>query len=258
MKLIFLGSGTSTGVPVIGCDCAVCTSNEPRNHRTRPSVLVEAPGGTILIDTTPDMRQQLLRERVRRIDALLFTHYHADHLFGLDDVRVLHHSLGKPLPAYAERATMAVLRRTFSYAFDKWSLRIPGGGIPKLDLREIDARRPFELLGQRCTPIRLLHGRFRALGFRFGNTAYCTDVNQIPRRSMRLLEGLDLLVLDALRDRPHPTHFSLSESLAIIAELRPRRCYLTHIAHELDHTATNARLPAGVELAYDGLRLDCE
>ena len=258
MKLIFLGSGTSTGVPVIGCGCAVCTSSDPRNQRTRPSVMVEVPGGTILIDTTPDLRQQLLREQVRRVDALVFTHFHADHIFGLDDVRVLHHAIGRPLPVYAERATQNVLRRTFSYAFDKWSERIPGGGVPKLDLQEIDARRPFEVLGERCTPIRLLHGRFRVLGFRFGNTAYCTDVNRIPRRSMRLLQGLDVLVLDALRDRPHPTHFSLVESLEVIAELRPRRCFLTHIAHELDHAATSARLPAGVELAYDGLRIECE
>jgi len=258
MKLIFLGSGTSSGVPVIGCHCAVCTSSDPRNQRTRPSVLVETRGGNVLIDTTPDMRGQLLRERIERVDAILFTHYHADHIFGLDDVRVLYHRLGGPMPVYAERATEAVLRRTFGYAFDKWSERIPGGGIPKLDLRTIDARRPFPVLGETCVPIRLLHGRFRVLGFRFGGMAYCTDVNFIPRRSMRLLEGLDVLVLDALRDRPHPTHFSVDESLAIVAELRPRRCFLTHIAHELDHAETSARLPAGVELAYDGLQVECK
>jgi phosphoribosyl 1,2-cyclic phosphate phosphodiesterase len=200
---------------------------------------------------------QLLRERISRVDALLLTHYHADHIFGLDDVRVLNLTLGGPLPVYAERSTQAVIKRTFSYAFDHRLSKIPTGGIPQLELITIDARRPFTVLGETCQPIRLLHGRFRVLGFRFGRFAYCTDVNRIPLRSMRLLEELDVLVLDALRDRPHPTHFSLSESLAIVAQLRPRRCLLTHIAHDLDHTETNARLPAGVELAYDGLRLEC-
>lgn len=257
MNLIFLGSGTSSGVPVIGCHCAVCTSSDPRNQRTRPSVIVEVPGGKILIDTTPELRMQLLREGVERVDAILFTHYHADHIFGLDDVRVLHHTLGGPMPVFAERSTLAVLKTTFGYAFDRWSHKIPGGGVPKLDLHAIDARRPFDVLASRCEPIRLLHGRFRVLGYRFGNLAYCTDVNRIPERSMRQLEGLDVLVLDALRDRPHPTHFSVAESLEVVRRLRPRRCYLTHIAHELDHAATNSWLPAGVELAYDGLRVEC-
>jgi phosphoribosyl 1,2-cyclic phosphate phosphodiesterase len=256
MKLIFLGSGTSSGVPVVGCRCAVCTSPDPRNKRTRPSVLLKTDRGNILIDASPELRLQLLRERVDRVDALLFTHYHADHIFGLDDVRVFHHVLQRALPVYAERAVQDVLRRSFGYVFDKWAARVPGGGIPKLELRTIDARRPFEVLGVPCAPIRLLHGRFRVLGFRFGNLAYCTDVNRIPRRSMRALEGLDVLILDALRDRPHPTHFSVSESLEVVAQLRPRRCLLTHIAHELDHAATNAALPAGVELAYDGLTID--
>jgi len=242
---------------VIGCRCAVCTSSDPRNQRTRPSVVVEVAGGKLLIDTTPELRVQLLRERIERVDAILFTHYHADHIFGLDDVRVLHHVIGGPMPLYADRATLAVLRRTFSYAFDRWSDRIPGGGIPKLDLRMIDSRRAFEVLGERVTPVRLLHGRFRVLGFRIGNLAYCTDVNRIPERGMRQLEGLDVLVLDALRDRPHPTHFSVAESLEVVRRLRPRRCFLTHIAHELDHASTNSRLPPGVELAYDGLRVEC-
>jgi phosphoribosyl 1,2-cyclic phosphate phosphodiesterase len=201
---------------------------------------------------------QLLRERIRRVDALLVTHYHADHIFGLDDVRVLNLAIGGPLPVYAEQSTQRVLKRTFSYVFDPRSSKIPSGGIPRLELRTVNARRPFTVLGERCQPMRLLHGRFRVLGFRFGNLAYCTDVNQIPIRSMRLLQQLDVLVLDALRDRPHPTHFSLAESLDVVAQLRPKRCYLTHIAHELDHVATNARLPRGVELAYDGLRVECD
>lgn len=257
MRMIFLGTGTSTGVPVIGCHCAVCRSSDPRNQRTRPSVLIQSPDGNILIDTTPDMRTQLLREGVDRVDAVLYTHYHADHIFGMDDVRVFYFAIRRPLPVYAERPVQAVLRRAFSYAFEEQSERIAGGAIPRLSLRTIDARRPFEVLGLRCVPIRLLHGRFRVLGFRFGNLAYCTDVNRIPKRSMKLLQGLDVLVLDALRDRTHATHFSLAESLAIVARLQPRRTYFTHMTHDVEHAATNARLPAGVELAYDGLRVEC-
>jgi phosphoribosyl 1,2-cyclic phosphate phosphodiesterase len=216
------------------------------------------PAGNILIDTTPDLRSQLLRERVNRVDAVLFTHYHADHIFGLDDLRLFPKSLDHALPVYAEAPVLHVLRRTFRYAFDERAKKIPAGGIPRLDLRRIDARHAFEVLGQPCTPIRLLHGPFRVLGFRFGNLAYCTDVNRIPRRSMRLLQGLDVLVLDALRERPHPTHFSVDESLAAVAQLGPRRTFFTHMAHELDHASTNARLPAGVELAYDGLNVQCD
>jgi phosphoribosyl 1,2-cyclic phosphate phosphodiesterase len=257
MTLIFLGTGTSTGVPVIGCHCAVCRSADPRNQRTRPSVLIRTPAGTILIDTTPDMRTQLLREGVDRVDAVLYTHYHADHIFGMDDVRVFYFAIQRPLPVYAERPVQAVLRRAFSYAFDDRAERIAGGAIPRLSLRTIDAHRPFDVLGTRCVPIRLVHGRFRVLGFRFGNVAYCTDVNWIPTRSMKLLQGLDVLVLDALRDRPHATHFSLAESVEIVRRLQPRRTYFTHMTHDLDHAATNARLPTGVELAYDGLRVEC-
>jgi phosphoribosyl 1,2-cyclic phosphate phosphodiesterase len=256
MTLVFLGSGTSSGVPVVGCHCEVCTSTDPRNARTRPSVLLATANGNILIDSTPELRLQLLRERVETVNALLITHYHADHIFGLDDIRVLNLGLRGPMPVYADRATLRVVKRTFSYAFDRRLDKIPTGGIPRLELHTVDPKRPFTVLGMQCQPIRLLHGRFRVLGFRFGNMAYCTDVNRIPERSMRLLEGLDLLVLDALRDRPHPTHFSLAESLGVVARLRPRRCYFTHIAHELEHAATNARLPTGVELAYDGLRVE--
>ena len=205
---------------------------------------MQTPRGNIVIDTTPDLRTQLLREKVDRVDALLFTHYHADHVFGLDDVRVLNHRLHGPMPVYAERSVRRVLRNAFAYAFDPRVHKLPSGGIPKLDLRLIDSRREFEVLGEPCVPIRLWHGQFRVLGFRFGDLAYCTDVNRIPERSMRKLLGLDVLILDALRDRPHPTHFSLAESLEAIDRLRPRRCFLTHIAHELDHAETQARLPA--------------
>jgi phosphoribosyl 1,2-cyclic phosphate phosphodiesterase len=258
MQLVFLGTGTSTGVPMVGCGCAVCKSPDPRNQRTRSSVLMQLPGGNVLVDTTPEMRMQLLREGIGRVDAVLLTHYHADHIFGLDDVRVFPKQLGHAVPVWCERPVQAVLRRAFAYAFDERLEHIPAGGIPKLELRTIDARSPFEVLGTACTPIRLLHGPFRVLGFRFGRTAYCTDVSRIPARSMEQMKDLDVLVLDALRDRPHPTHFSLDESLEVVRALRPRRCFFTHIAHDLDHRATSGRLPAGVALAYDGLRVDCE
>lgn len=257
MILTFLGTGTSTGVPQLGCNCPVCKSPHRYNNRTRASALLELPGGKILIDTPPDLRAQLLREGVERIDAVLLTHYHADHIFGLDDLRVFPKLLGYALPVYCERSVLAVLQRAYPYVFDPRSSDIPAGAIPKLDLRIIGARRPFEVLGQQGVPIRLLHGRFRVLGFRFGNLAYLTDVSRIPRGSMQLLTGLEVLVLDALRDRPHPTHLSLEESLAVVEQLRPRRTYFTHISHELDHLTTNARLPPEVELAYDGLRVEC-
>jgi phosphoribosyl 1,2-cyclic phosphate phosphodiesterase len=252
--MILLGTGTSHGVPMIGCDCAVCTSNDPHNQRTRCGVVVEAPEGNLLIDTPPELRIQLLREGIGRIHALVFTHGHADHLFGLDDVRLFPHYLGHPLPVYCEAAVEQQIRRSFAYAFDPVTKEYPAGGVPQLEFRTIGAE-AFQVLGQTVVPVPLEHGRFRVLGFRFANVAYCTDVNRIPPASVPLLQGLDVLVLDALREKPHPTHFSLSESLEVVEQLRPRHAYFTHISHNLDHAATNARLPDGVELAYDGLRI---
>jgi phosphoribosyl 1,2-cyclic phosphate phosphodiesterase len=256
MKLIFLGTGTSMGVPLIGCRCSTCRSADPRNKRMRASVLVQAPGGNILIDTTPEMRMQLLRAGVERIDAVLYTHAHADHIFGLDDLRIFPRRLGHAVPTYGERAVFRAIRQSFSYAFNSRADRMPPGSIPQLDLHVVRPGRSFDVLGVECMPIRLLHGPYRVLGFRFGPLAYCTDVSAIPERSMRLLSGLEVLVLDALRREPHPTHFSLSESLAVIRQLRPKRAYLTHMSHRLEHRITCSRLPAGVTLAYDGLEID--
>ena len=255
-RLIFLGTGTSSGIPVIGCECPVCRSDDPRNRRYRPSVLVRLPGGDLLIDTSPEMRLQLLRERIGLVHAILYTHHHADHLFGLDDARLFPKALDGPVPIYCEDETEETIRKVFDYAFSASAARIPRGGVPQLRFERIEPGRTFEVLGQPILPIRLEHGRFRVLGFRIGDLAYCTDVARIPEESMAMLEGLDTLVLDALRYAPHPTHFTVDEALAVVARLRPRRTWFTHIAHDLDHVAASSRLPEGVSLAYDGLSLE--
>ena len=253
-QFILLGTGTSVVVPSIGCPCEVCTSTDPRDKRTRCAALLGLPHGNLLIDTPPDLRQQLLREHVGIVHSVLFTHEHADHIFGLDDLRLFPFYLGHPVPLYCEATVEARIRQSFDYAFaDREPTHT--GAAPQLDFQRINTD-PFDLLGARVTPIRLTHGpRFDVLGFRIGNVAYCTDTNGIPPASMALLEGLDVLVLDALRHRPHVTHFSLSEAIAIAQILKPKRTIFTHIAHELGHEATNLALPAGMELGYDGLRL---
>jgi phosphoribosyl 1,2-cyclic phosphate phosphodiesterase len=253
-ELILLGTGTSHGVPMIGCDCPTCTSPDPRNQRTRSGALLRTARGNLLIDTPPELRLQLLREGVARLHAVLFTHSHADHLFGLDDLRIFPHYLGHSLPIFCEEAVERQIRASFGYAFEPITLQYPAGAVPQLEFRRIGTE-PFDVLGQHVIPLRLEHGRFRVLGFRFDNVAYCTDVKEIPRESLDRLEGLDVLVLDALRERPHPTHLSLAESLEIVKQLRPKKTYFTHISHNLEHAATNARLPEGVELAYDGLAI---
>ncbi len=255
-RITFLGSGTSTGVPVLGCDCAVCQSDDPRNARMRPSVLFDFPDGRLLIDTTPELRLQLLRERVGFVHAIAFTHAHADHLFGLDDARLFPKSIGGPVPIYCEPFVEETIRRIFSYAFADRATKIPSGGVPQVVFSPIEPGRTFVVLGQTILPIRLLHGRFQVLGFRVGNLAYCTDVKEIPVESWPLLEGLDVLILDALRVEPHPTHLSLDEALGVVNRLGPRRTYLTHLSHGFDHGPTEARLPTGVHLAYDGLSID--
>lgn len=255
-SLIFLGTGTSSGVPTLGCDCAVCNSADPRDNRTRASVLMRFPAGNLLIDTTPEMRIQLLREKIRFVHAIAFTHHHADHLFGLDDARIFPKAIGGPVPVFCEETTEECIRRAYAYAFTERSMSWPAGFVPKIDFIRIAPGVEFNALQQHVLPIRLEHGRFKVLGFRVGNLAYCTDVNKIPDESMALLEGLDTLILDALRPDPHPTHFSLAEALEVVDRVRPGRTYLTHISHSLGHEATEAGLPAGVRLAFDGLTLD--
>jgi phosphoribosyl 1,2-cyclic phosphate phosphodiesterase len=254
-RLTFLGSGTSHGVPMIGCDCAVCRSDDPRDRRFRPSVYLEVEDGpAILVDTSTDLRQQALTFGVRRVDAILMTHSHADHVMGMDEVRRFNVLKGGPIPVFASAATARELKRTFQYVFEPPAEK--GGGIPQIELREIDG--PFKVDNVRVEPIPLLHGRLPILGFRFGSVAYLTDASAIPAAAWALLEGLDVLILDALRHRPHPTHFSVSEAVAVTERLQPSRAFLTHICHDLGHEVTNRSLPAGIELAYDGLRLAVE
>ena len=251
--LIVLGSGTSVGVPALGCGCPVCTSDDPRNSRLRSSVILGLPQGNLLIDTTPDLRTQLLREKIGIVHAVAYTHYHADHLFGLDDVRLFPLYLGHPLPLYCDDEVEARIRNSFDYAFTGLE-PTHIGATPQLTFSRIGTA-PFEVLGARVTPIPLVHGRFRVLGFRVGNVAYCTDTNGIPETSWPLLSGLDTLILDALRNRPHPTHFSLEEAIEAARRIGARQTYFTHMAHELDHAQTEAALPPGMTLAYDGLRI---
>ena len=257
LKVTVLGSGTSTGVPAIGCDCAVCRSTDPHDHRTRPSILIEVNGSSILVDTSTDLRLQALANDVRRVDAILFTHNHADHVFGLDDVRRYNQMQRSSIGCYADGDTVASLRRMFSYAFDPPTQL--GGGLPQLTLFRLAG--PFCLGGVEIVPVPLLHGRLPVLGFRIGSFAYLTDCNRIPDASWPLLTengGVRTIILDALRHRPHSTHFSVSEAIDVVARLGAERAYFTHICHELPHAETCAQLPRGVELAYDGLIVDIQ
>jgi phosphoribosyl 1,2-cyclic phosphate phosphodiesterase len=250
---IFLGTGTSVGVPMIGCHCPVCTSTDPRNHRYRCSVLITTPRGNILIDTTPELRLQLLREQIGIVHAVLYTHYHADHVFGLDDLRPIPKYLNGPVPLYCTAETERKIRQSFAYAFQMDSLVAAASYLPNLTVERI-TEAPFTVLGEKVTPIPLIHAQFEVFGFRIDRVAYCTDVNQIPRESWPLLEDLDVLVLDALRLKPHIAHFSLAEALEVIDRVAPRQAYLTHMAHDIDHEAVSRQLPPNVALAYDGLR----
>jgi phosphoribosyl 1,2-cyclic phosphate phosphodiesterase len=262
MRITVLGSGTSHGVPAIGCGCAVCASSDPRDQRTRPSIWIEIDGDppspfagavrSILVDTSTDLRTQALACCVNRVDAILFTHSHADHVFGLDDVRRYNQMQKTSIPCYADEETLTNLRRMFAYIFNP--PKQTGGGIPQLSLFHLAG--PFSLGGVEIVPVPLFHGRLPVLGFRLGTFAYLTDCNRIPDESWPLLDGIRTIILDALRHRPHSTHFSVSEAVAVVARLGAERAYLTHICHDLGHTETNAQLPAGVELAYDGLVLD--
>lgn len=253
-QMVLLGTGTSVGVPMIGCGCAVCLSANPRNKRLRCSAVLGLPGGNLLIDTSPDVRVQLLREQIGIVHSVLYTHEHADHVFGLDDLRMMQFYLGGPVPLYCERAVEDRIRKSFDYAF-KTEAHTHPGAVPQLAFHRVGLE-PFEILGATVVPIRMQHGRrFEVLGFRFGNVAYCTDTNSISAESKERLQGLDVLILDALRPRGHATHFSLEEAIGVSQELAPQQTYFTHMSHELEHEATNASLPAGMALAYDGLRI---
>lgn len=253
MRVTVLGSGTSHGVPMIGCTCAVCRSDDPRDTRTRPSILLDLDGFRLLVDTSTDLRAQALREGLDRIDAVFYTHAHADHVFGFDELRRFNHLTRQPIAAYGDAATLAAIRRTFAYAYDPDAPK--GGGVPHVDLHEVAG--PFTLGGHVVTPVPVMHGTTPVNGLRVGKFAYVTDCNHIPETSMAMLEGLDVLVIDALRRKPHPTHFTVDGALAAVAALAPSRAYFTHMAHDLPHAETCAALPAGVSLAYDGLVIEC-
>ena len=252
--LTVLGSGTSMGVPTLGCDCAVCHSIDPHDRRTRPSIMLEYAGKVVLIDTTPDFYAQAIREGIARVDAVFYTHAHADHILGIDDLRPLsyRHKPGR-LPLYARPDAAAFLRKMFSYIFDS---DYKYGGLPLLELRPIDGA--VELFGARFEPVRLIHGETEIYGFRFGSAAYLTDHSEIPEASFHQLEGLDILFLDALRHKPHPTHSTVEQSLKIVDTVKPKRTFFTHICHDLPHEATNAALPPDVRLAFDGMKLEFE
>ena len=238
---------------MIGCTCAVCRSDDPRDKRLRPSIVIAVEGGaSILVDTTPDLRQQALTHRLSRLDAVIFTHGHADHILGLDEIRRFNFMQNAAIPCYATEDVWQIIKRMFSYVFD--GIERQGGGIPRIDAREIAG--PFDAAGLHVVPVPLFHGRMPILGFRFGDFAYLTDCSAIPDASWPLVEGVETLVIDALRDKKHSTHFNVTEALEAIARISPRRAYLTHMSHDLGHAETNARLPRGVELAYDGLSLD--
>ncbi len=251
LSITVLGSGTSAGVPTIGCHCAVCTSSDPRDNRLRPSILVDYDGRGILIDTTPDFRQQALRANIQRVDAILFTHSHADHIMGLDDVRPFNFRQGGVIPIYGSEQTMADIQRAFRYIFDP---RETESSRPRLIPHTFNGE-PIELFGLRFSPLRLDHGKGTVYGFRFGAAAYLTDHSAIPPESMEKLTGLDVLFVDALRHRPHPTHSTVERSLQTVEQLQPKEAYFTHICHDLPHDATEKKLPRNVHLAYDGLLL---
>jgi phosphoribosyl 1,2-cyclic phosphate phosphodiesterase len=257
-----LGSGTSHGVPAIGCDCPVCRSSDPRDTRTRPSILIDitSPAAnafagavrSILVDTSTDLRTQALANDVRRVDAILFTHTHADHVFGIDDVRRFNQIQKTAIPCYADADTRDSLRRMFAYIFEP--PRQVGGGLPQLTLFRLAGA--FSLGGVEVVPVPLCHGTLPVLGFRIGSFAYLTDCNRIPDASWTLLQGVQTVVIDALRHKPHSTHFSLGEAIEVVKQLGASRAYFTHISHDLGHEATCASLPEGLELAYDGLVLE--
>lgn len=239
------------GVPTLGCHCAVCESSDPHDKRTRPSVLLSYGGHNVVIDTTPDFRYQALRAHIDRLDAVVYTHGHADHVMGLDDIRPYNLKQRSVVPIYASAETLALLRRQFGYIFDDAPAE---STVPMVELHEIDG--PFDLFGARIVPVPAMHGSHPVLGFRVGSVAYLTDFSRVPESSKALLQNLDHFILDALRYVPHPTHSTVERSLALVRELKAKHAWFTHICHDLSHAEANARLPEDVRLAYDGLQFE--
>ncbi len=250
MKLVFLGTGTSTGVPTLCCDCQVCRSGDPKNKRLRASVLIQNDGFHLLIDTSTDLRQQCLVNEIGKIDAVLYTHHHADHVHGIDELRSFNFFNKTTIPCYGREFTLAKIKENFGYIFN--GVRPEGGGVPQLVLQETEGQ-SFALGGLNITPLDIQHGSLIINGYRIGSAAYITDCNGIPADTRERLRDLDLLVLNALGFKPHPTHFCLEEALEVIEEIKPRRALLTHINHQFDHETVSRQLPDNVSLAYDGL-----
>ena len=259
LTVTLLGTGTSTGIPIIGCDCECCRSPDPRDHRDRPGAMVsyETDGQThnVLIDTPTELRHQLIRHRVHRVDAVVYTHNHADHVFGLDDLRRINAVMQAAIDIHAEPNVIDWIRTGFQYVFEPHA-NPNQSWVPQLDTHTIAPDQPLEIAGRTWQPLRLMHGRIPILGFRVGNFAYCTDCSEIPPETMERLTGLDVLVIDALRHRPHPTHLTVEQSLEIVDQLKPRRAYFTHIAHDIIHAELEPKLPDHVHLAYDGLVIE--
>jgi phosphoribosyl 1,2-cyclic phosphate phosphodiesterase len=252
LQITFLGTGTSHGVPMIGCECSTCRSGDPRDRRLRPSIFVRAADGTsILVDAGPDLRQQALTHGISRVDAIVFTHGHADHILGLDDVRRFNSLMKAPMRLFGDALTLEEIQRMFGYAFDPSTPK--GGGVPQLQLMPVTG--PFRVGPVEVIPVPVWHGKRQILGLRIGGFAYLTDCSGIPDSSWPLLAGVEVAVVDALRHRPHPTHFSLEEAVAAARRLGARQTWFTHMCHDLAHAATDAVLPPGMALAYDGLQL---
>jgi phosphoribosyl 1,2-cyclic phosphate phosphodiesterase len=249
MRITFLGTGTSVGVPAVGCDCETCLSDDPRDKRLRTSVLIEHEGRNIIVDASTDFRQQALRAKIDHLEAILFTHSHADHCFGLDDTRPIMFRHGA-IACFATEITWQGLRRIFSYVFEP----APYPGLPRIVPHRIEG--DFNLLGLDVEPLTVIHGKLPVTAYRIGGFAYLTDCNYIPDETCARLSGLELLVIDALRFKKHPTHMTLDESLDYIERLKPRRALLTHISHDIKHEDTSGHLPAGVEIAYDQLQVE--
>ncbi len=252
-SLTLLGTGTSMGVPMIGCECEVCSSSDPKNQRMRSGVVVSHHGQNFLIDTSPELRLQLVNNHVQMIEGVVYTHAHADHIMGLDDLRIFGFKRKGPVTLYCEQPVEETLRNTFSYAFAN---RNPKSlhSLPALQFERI-CLTPFELCGLTIQPIRFIHGYLPILGFRINNVAFCTDVSKIPDESWEYLQGLDTLILGAIGHSPHPTHFNIEQALETIEIIKPQQTYLTHISHQLDYSTTNAKLPEHVQLAFDGMTI---
>lgn len=250
MEITFLGTGTSHGVPVITCKCSVCSSTNPKNKRTRSSVWVLLDDVSLLIDTATEFRLQALQAQIEHVDGVLYTHCHADHVFGFDDLRVFSQIMNRSIPVYGNEPTITELREVFGYVFRKTQ---KGGGKPQVETITVDGS--FKVKGIPITPIPVFHGALPILGYRIGNMAYVTDCSFIPEESMKLLTGLELLILGVVRYEPHSTHMHVEQALNLVEELGPRQTYFTHISHLLEHEQVNAALPSHVQLAYDGLRI---